>query len=140
MTPDKLAEIEGLMEKARLTASDPHSGDYGRYVDAIINSAPDLIAAARFGMEAERKLTTATESWQKECDLLESQRDAAESERIEWVQRGERAETENERLKARLAEAEGLLGEVLHAVNGDIIRPVEYWGEEAAAWLKGEGT
>ena len=45
-------------------------------------------------------------SWQKECDLLESQRDAAERERIEWVQRGERAEAENEALKARLAEAE----------------------------------
>ena len=54
----------------------------------------------------KRKLATAAESWQKECDMLEYQRDAAEDERIEWVKRGERAEAENEALKARLAEAE----------------------------------
>ena len=41
-----------------------------------------------------------------EIAVLKASFTAAESERIEWVQRGERAEAENEALKARLAEAE----------------------------------
>ena len=46
MTPDQIARLRELMEKAKYSGGGIHADEYRIYVDELVNSAPDLLDAA----------------------------------------------------------------------------------------------
>jgi len=46
VTPDQIARLRELMEKAKYSGGGIHADEYRIYVDELVNSAPDLLDAA----------------------------------------------------------------------------------------------